>query len=65
MKDVRWAIKIFSLGLAVNLIAAVLVGIFPGHRVFIAYAGAGVIVYLMLYTIRNTDWKLPFKFKVK
>jgi hypothetical protein len=55
--DIKWGIKIFSLGIASGVLALILSSIYPHYWAAIVYTACGFIIYLMILTVRKIEWK--------
>ncbi|MGB8218714.1 MAG: hypothetical protein WCE94_15555 [Candidatus Methanoperedens sp.] len=55
--DIKWGIKVYSLGILSSFLAIFLSHTYPDYWVAIVYANSGFIIYLMLLTARKIEWK--------
>jgi hypothetical protein len=55
--DIKWGIKIYSLGISSSVLALILSSIYPPYWVAIISANSGFIIYLILLTARKIEWK--------
>jgi hypothetical protein len=54
--DIKWGIKIYSLGISSSILALILSSIYTAYWVAIISANCGFIIYLIHLTARKIEW---------